>query len=239
VVPVTGANLPPVPAAGVPVLTEGIARGLGSRAVLGTYANPWTYGTAGGNSWPNVKPGDYFELPGSDPYLATACPPVIPDGWGAGPKLNDAICSIQPISAAGPIVPVPPLVGPAEPLKPTGETCPVLTPWQIANCPNTPSGTAVASPVEGSVSGIPCPTVSIDISALCRCITSAVDNQLPVPVDLDQLRAFIFSPDDVAWKAKALAWSGEWLQLVNGAGSAEELNEIWQLRVPSATRSDD
>jgi hypothetical protein len=140
----------------------------------------------------------------------------------------------------------PGLIGPPiEPGKPV-ETCDSLpankanwTPWQLANC-----GTLTVQPQPTAPTGqvcVPCPApiVNISLSELCDCIRNVVSQQLPVPVDLDQFRAFLFSPDDAEWKRNALDWSGQWLQEFNASDSSEQFSKDILSELSSPTRSDD
>jgi hypothetical protein len=207
---------------------------------LGTQSNPWTFDTAGGNDWPLVKPGDWFKLADGVPELAFPSGVVPPSPWLSGAKLNANLGGyVLPTALpAGPPQPVTPII-----MGPQGEVCPVagqpvinLTPWQIANCtqptPVRPGTPIVTQPVST------CPVnISFDTAAICNCLASLTP--LPFPIDIDQMHAFRFSPDDAEWKAAALAFEGPWLQRANNASDINSYASLVLEHYPTATDSSD
>ena len=122
-----------------------------------------------------------------------------------------------------------PIVQPAPPAPIPVQSCDNLppnqanwTPWQIANCYQAP---VTVSTCPAPVVTCPAPVVSMNMTELCNCLKALVINQLPVPVDLDEPLAFKLAPDDVSWKANALAFSGKWLADYNGQDTADDFRK--------------
>lgn len=134
-----------------------------------------------------------------------------------------------------------PVVQPAPPAPIPVQSCDNLqqnqanwTPWQIANCQPAP---VTVSTCPAPVVSCPAPVVSLNLTELCNCLKQIVFNQFPVPVDLDQPHAFVFSPDDLEWKKNALQWEGKWLEDMNGAESHDDFDKLVFADYPGATDS--
>lgn len=121
-----------------------------------------------------------------------------------------------PIIGPQPLGPIPP--------KPPPDNCNNLpasmsnwTPWQLANCGRETIPTSCPAPVVAC----PAPIINVSMVDLCNCIKGALQDTLPVPVDLDQPLAFKFSSDDLAWKKNATAFYGKELVDYNDASDMD------------------
>jgi hypothetical protein len=131
----------------------------------------------------------------------------------------------------------------AEPSPSAPDTCNNLsadqsqwTPWQQANC-----GTGTIAPTQSCPAptvSCPAPIVSLPTGDLCNCIQAALNGVEPDPIDLDEPLAFKYSPDDVAWKQNAIAFSGGWLEAYNNSSSAEQFRDAVFSSYPEVERLD-